>query len=241
MKRLLLVGVMTLGLGFTSALAAPQEVGVDLDADANPERVTESVVLMKKDVEKDYPFLNKPKEVKSYDELLRELDEIKKREDQRRIKEIEQLRAEQERQRLAEEQRQRELAKKRSQQLAKVKAEEERKAKAQATSVKATLNIEFSYYIAMCDSGCSGRTATGIDVRNTVYYQGMRIVATDPNVIPTWSIIQFEMDGQMVKAIALDTGGYIKGHKIDMLVGSTNEAWKRGRGIKKVEILRYGK
>lgn len=236
------MGVMTTGLGLTSALAAQHEVNDQDKVDANPERVTESVVFIKKDIEDELPFLTKQEEVKSFDEIIRELDEAKERkiaEERERLRQqflkaererIERERIERERiereKRLAAEQRQREL--------------NEARAK-QSNEVKATLNIEFSYYVAMCDSGCTGKTATGIDVRNTVYYQGMRIVATDPNVIPTWSIIQFDMNGQKVKAIALDTGGYIKGRKIDMLVGSTDEAWKLGRGVRQVEILRYGK
>lgn len=264
---------MTLGLGLTSTLAAQQDSS---DTEPSPNRV-DSVAVKEKEME-DFVYLNKPKEVNDYDELIRQANAEQKRKDEQRREEI-RKREELERKRIAEEKRQRELAEKRAQQLAAIKIEEQRKARERAqaqareqeqakaraarqtqaqpqtqsrtqsqpsqqatsSSVKGTLNIEFSYYVAMCDSGCTGKTATGIDVRNTIYYQGMRIVATDPSVIPTWSIIQFEMNGQKVKAIALDTGGYIQGHRIDMLVGSTSEANSLGRHTKQVEILRYGK
>ncbi len=103
------------------------------------------------------------------------------------------------------------------------------------------LNIEFTYYVALCDTGCSGVTATGHDARKSIYYNGMRIVATDPNVIPTYSIIEFVFGGIRVRAIALDTGGAIKGNKIDMLVATQGEAMKMGRNTKNVTIIRSGR
>lgn len=228
MKKLLLVGVMSLGLGLTSALTT-QHKGSKTEIEPNPERVTESVVVRKKDI-KESPYFKKL-EVMDYNELLRQLNEAKKREDARRAAELEAIKKRQ--QRLAEERRQRELAKKREQQLTEQKLR-------QPTQVVKTLYIEFTYYTANC-KGCSGKTYTGYDVRNTVYYNGMRILATDPNVIPTYSIVRFEFNGEMVTGIALDKGGAIKGHKVDMLVATRQEAITLGRQVKKVEILRYGK
>lgn len=233
-KKLLLIGVMSLGLGLTSALTA-QHKGSKTEIEPNPERVTESVVVKKKDIQES-PYFKKL-EVMDYNELLRQLNEAKRREDARRAAELETIkkrRQEYERQqRLAEERRQRELAKKRAQQLTEQKLR-------QPTQVVETLYIEFTYYTANC-KGCSGKTSTGYDVRNTVYYNGMRILATDPNVIPTYSIARFEINGEMVIGIALDKGGAIKGHKVDMLVTTRQEAITLGRQVKKVEILRYGK
>lgn len=230
MKKLLLVGVMSLGLGLTSALTA-QHKGSKTEIEPKPKRVTESVVVRKKDI-KESPYFKKL-EVMDYNELLRQLNEAKKREDARRAAELEAIKKRQQeyerQQRLAEERRKRELAKKRAQQLAQVNRQ-----------VVKTLYIEFTYYTANC-KGCSGKTSTGYDVRNTVYYNGMRILATDPNVIPTYSIVRFELNGRMVLGIALDKGGAIKGHKVDMLVPTRQEAIALGRQVKKVEILRYGK
>lgn len=255
---------MTAGLGLTSTLAAQHKHYNLNKVDNNGEQVSDSVVVIKKDLEKEYPFLKNHKEVKSYNEIHRGLDEAKKRETERRIAEFkkrqQELRRQEEleRQRLAEERRQMELAKRRAQQLAQIKAEQEKiqaqsnplltptqtststQAQVSSTAVKGTMSLTFTYYVASCP-GCSGVTATGYDVKNTVYYQGMRIIATDPSVLPTYSIIQFEHNGQIVKAIALDTGGAIKGNKIDMLVSSVEEANQLGVGTKQVEVLRYGK
>ncbi|KZR57923.1 3D domain-containing protein [Pseudobacillus badius] len=265
LKNILIAGVVVLGLGLTSPLTA-QHSKEESSTKTSP-KVVGSVVFKKKDINEIYPALEKPKKAVEHDEVIRAIDETEKQ----RIEEhkqflrnqfiraekarLERERIERERQaRIAEEKRQRELAKARA--LAyekKLREERERRTREQnartssppspptTQSSQGSLNMEFTYYIAMCDTGCTGVTATGIDVRNTIYYQGMRIIATDPSVIPTWSIVQFEMGGQMVKAIALDTGGAIKGNRIDMLVGSINEANRLGRGVKRVEILRYGK
>lgn len=82
----------------------------------------------------------------------------------------------------------------------------------------------------MCAEGCSGITATGIDVRSTIYKDGMRIIAVDPSIIPLGSVVYVELSGGMAfKAIAADTGGAIKGYKIDVLVASESEARQLGR------------
>lgn len=308
MKSLVLTGVMTLGLGFTSAQAAQPEC----------ETNTQSVVFKKKEITEESPLAIKKIEVTNYEQLLRELHQSKKRDDERRLAEQEKLREEVRKQRLAEEQRQKELAEKRAQQLAEIEAErkrvaeqerqaelariteqnrlaeqrrkdeqerqveiqrqaelrqsdhvkqtpspqepqeeinqpviqtekverpqvaQERPQEPQPTSVQGSKSIEFTYYTATC-AGCSGVTATGIDVRSTTQYNGMYVIAVDPGVIPLWSIVQFEYNGSMVKAIALDTGGAIKGNRIDMLVGSESQAQSLGRGTKNIQILRYGK
>ncbi|HSH35335.1 3D domain-containing protein, partial [Schnuerera sp.] len=101
-------------------------------------------------------------------------------------------------------------------------------------------NFNVSFYTAYC-VGCSGITATGIDVRNTNYYNGMQVIATDPNVIPLYSIVELRFsNGNTVKAIAMDTGGAIKGNRIDYLVSSTNEAISNGRQTASVKIIRKG-
>lgn len=234
MKKLLLVWVMSLGLGLTSDLTA-QHKGSKTEIEPKPERVTENVAVRKKDIQES-PYFKKL-EVMDYSKLLRQLNETKKQEDVRRATKLEVIKKRQQeyerQQRLAEEKRQRELTKQREQQLAEQKLQ-------QPTQVIDTLYIEFTYYTADC-KGCSGKTSTGYDVRNTVYYNGMRILATDPNVIPTYSIVRFELNGEMVTGIALDKGGAIKGHKADMLVATRQEAIALGRQVKKVEILRYGK
>ena len=97
-----------------------------------------------------------------------------------------------------------------------------------------------SYYTAKC-KGCSGITATGVDVRKTIYYNGMRVIAVDPSVIPLYSIVQVTTPHETFKAIALDKGGAIKGHKVDILVADTQNAIKLGRHTVYIKVLRSGK
>lgn len=103
------------------------------------------------------------------------------------------------------------------------------------------LNVEMTAYIAKCKEGCTGITATGIDVRGITTYQGHRIIATDPNIIPLYSIVRIEVNGESFTAISLDTGGAIKGHIVDFLVNNTSEARKFGRKQATATILREGK
>ncbi|MNV24011.1 Cell wall-binding protein YocH precursor [compost metagenome] len=85
-------------------------------------------------------------------------------------------------------------------------------------------------YTARCSDGCTGITASGFDVRNTVKHEGRRVIAVDPRVIPLGTKLTVKLaDGTRIKAIAEDTGGAIKRKKIDVLVASTKEARKFGR------------
>lgn len=88
--------------------------------------------------------------------------------------------------------------------------------------------------------GCSGFTYSQYDVRNTIYYKGYRIIATDNNVIPLYSIVEIEARNDKFKAIVLDRGGAIKGNRIDLLVSSKSEAYTFGRQEVKVTIIREG-
>lgn len=80
-------------------------------------------------------------------------------------------------------------------------------------------------------------TKTGYDITETIYYNGLRIVAVDPSVIPLNSIVDIEGYG---KAIALDTGGAIKGNRIDYLVASDSEANTFGRRNVNIKIIGKG-
>lgn len=92
-------------------------------------------------------------------------------------------------------------------------------------------------YTAFCDTGCIGVTATGIDVSHTVKYKGRRIVAVDPAVIPLGTALTIRLsDGSEIEAIAEDTGGAIKGRKIDVLMANEADAWDFGRQTVEVRI-----
>lgn len=93
--------------------------------------------------------------------------------------------------------------------------------------------------------GCSGITASGYNVKNTIYYNDkeygkVRIVATSRN-IPLYTIIRISNYKKgSITAIVLDRG--VSGNKIDVLVESEKAATKLGiQKNAKVEILRWGK
>lgn len=93
-----------------------------------------------------------------------------------------------------------------------------------------TLNVEATFYTAFCAEGCGGVTATGLDVSNTIYHGGRRIIAVDPNVIKLGSTGTLTLStGQTYRVTAQDTGGAIKGARIDLLVASESEANRLGR------------
>lgn len=79
--------------------------------------------------------------------------------------------------------------------------------------------------------GCSGITATGINVGAN---PNMKLIAVDPNVIPLGSKVWVEGYGY---AIAGDTGGDIKGNRIDVLYPSEAAAYSWGRRTVKIRVL----
>ncbi|GAF23028.1 cell wall-binding protein [Bacillus sp. JCM 19047] len=93
-----------------------------------------------------------------------------------------------------------------------------------------TMTMEATAYTAYCE-GCSGVTRTGIDLRAN---PNQKVVAVDPNVIPLGSRVYVEGYGE---AIAGDTGGAIKGQKIDLYVQTKDEAFQFGRQQVQVTVL----
>lgn len=90
--------------------------------------------------------------------------------------------------------------------------------------------MEATAYTAYCH-GCSGTTATGIDLRAN---PNQKVVAVDPAVIPLGSRVHVEGYGE---AIAGDTGGAIKGQKIDLYMQSEADAYAFGRQQVTVTLL----
>lgn len=102
------------------------------------------------------------------------------------------------------------------------------------------VSVVATAYIASCE-GCSGVTATGINVRNGNTYNGQRIIATDPNIVPLHSKVRIDtQNGQSFIAVVEDTGGAIKGGKIDVLVDNYSQAINFGRQNATITILREG-
>ena len=85
-------------------------------------------------------------------------------------------------------------------------------------------------YTPNCN-GCSGITATGINIKSN---PNIKLIAVDPNVIPLGSKVWVEGYGY---AIAADTGGAIKGNKIDILVSSKSAAQQWGRKKVRIKVL----
>ena len=111
-------------------------------------------------------------------------------------------------------------------------AEPEAKAKAaeskqESTSGK-TMVVSATGY-STNEPGLSTHTATGIDLR-----QNPRVIAVDPSVIPLGSRI--EVPGYGV-AIAGDTGGAIKGNRIDVHFSSVQQANSWGRKTVTIKVL----
>jgi uncharacterized protein YabE (DUF348 family) len=90
--------------------------------------------------------------------------------------------------------------------------------------------VSSTAYTANC-SGCSGITATGFNLKAN---PNARVIAVDPSVIPLGSKVWVEGYGY---ATALDTGGAIRGNKIDVFFSSKSEAYSWGRRTVRIKII----
>lgn len=99
--------------------------------------------------------------------------------------------------------------------------------------------FDVTYYSAY-DGTQVGITRGGTNMANGNIHtsDGYRIIAVDPNTIPFGSIVRVTTShGESFMAKADDTGGKIKGNKIDIAVSSPEEAFSLGRGTATVEIV----
>lgn len=92
------------------------------------------------------------------------------------------------------------------------------------------MTVTATAYTAYCN-GCSGVTATGLDLRAN---PNQKVIAVDPSVIPLGTKVHVEGYGT---AIAGDTGGAIKGSKIDIFMPSKKDALNFGRKTVKIKLL----
>ncbi|EGA91190.1 3D domain protein [Planococcus donghaensis MPA1U2] len=99
-----------------------------------------------------------------------------------------------------------------------------------STQTGKTMTVSATAYTAYC-AGCSGTTATGIDLRAN---PNQKVIAVDPSVIPLGSKVWVEGYGE---AIAGDTGGAIKGNKIDVFIPTQSEALQWGRKNITIKVL----
>lgn len=93
-----------------------------------------------------------------------------------------------------------------------------------------TISVSATAYTADCN-GCSGVTATGVDLNAN---PDAKVIAVDPSVIPLGSKVYVEGYGY---ATAADTGGAIKGNKIDVFIPSQDAALNWGRKQVNIQIL----
>jgi 3D (Asp-Asp-Asp) domain-containing protein len=78
-----------------------------------------------------------------------------------------------------------------------------------------------------------GRTASGAQVRRG-------LIAADRRVLPLGTRVRLEAGGYSGEYLVADTGGAVRGRKIDIWVPSTREALRFGRRPVKLTVLSYG-
>lgn len=131
-------------------------------------------------------------------------------------------------------------AERKAQLEAKRKARQEQRAKEQVVVSRGggyQSTYEATFYTAYC-KGCSGITASGHNVKETIYYNGYRIVAGSPDIALYTKLKITLEDGSVLNAIVLDRGGDIVGKRLDILVSSKEEAYRLGRQQVKVEMIK---
>ncbi|WP_042346870.1 LysM peptidoglycan-binding and 3D domain-containing protein [Bacillus massiliigorillae] len=99
-----------------------------------------------------------------------------------------------------------------------------------ASTATKTITVTATAYSETCDE-CTGITATGFNLKAN---PGAKVIAVDPNVIPLGSKVYVEGYGY---ATALDTGGAIKGNRIDVYIPNESEVNQWGVKQVKVQIL----
>ena len=91
--------------------------------------------------------------------------------------------------------------------------------------------VNSTAYTASC-KGCSGITRTGIDLRKN---PNLKVISVDPELIPLGSKVWVEGYGE---AIAGDTGGSIKGKKIDVFIPNRAKALLWGNRQVRIKIIK---
>jgi len=92
--------------------------------------------------------------------------------------------------------------------------------------------VAASPYVATAYS-LRGRTASGRMVSRG-------LIAADPSVLPLGSRVRLEHPGYSGEYLVADTGGAIRGRRIDIWTPSSSEAMRFGRRTVKLTVLSYG-
>lgn len=88
------------------------------------------------------------------------------------------------------------------------------------------------HYVATAYS-LRGRTASGLPVAKG-------IIAADPRVLPLGSRVKIEAGSWSGEYLVADTGGLVRGKRIDIWTPSTRDAMRFGRRTVKLTILSLG-
>ncbi len=94
-----------------------------------------------------------------------------------------------------------------------------------------TLTVTSTAYSANCKK-CSGITATGLNLKKN---PNLKVISVDPKVIKLGTKVYVQGYGY---AVAGDTGGAMRGKKIDVFFPSKTKALQWGRKTVKVQILK---
>ncbi len=112
----------------------------------------------------------------------------------------------------------------------KVRTQTVSRSKSSAEPAGREFYVTSTAYTANC-TGCSGITATGYNLKAN---PNAKVIAVDPSVIPLGSRVWVEGYGY---ATALDTGGAIRGNKIDVFFSSLSTARSWGRKTVRIKVL----
>ncbi|AOR22297.1 3D domain-containing protein [Clostridium taeniosporum] len=97
-------------------------------------------------------------------------------------------------------------------------------------------NITYKRKLSVLATAYSGHSTTATGRRPVRNSNGLSTIAVDPSVIPLGSKVYVEGYGY---AIAADTGGAIKGNKIDLYLNSSSECTRWGRRPVNLFIVAY--
>lgn len=92
------------------------------------------------------------------------------------------------------------------------------------------ITVKATAYTSSCE-GCSGVTKTGVNLKEN---PDAKVIAVDPSVIPLGSKVLVEGYGV---ATAADTGGAIKGNRVDVFMPNQSDAIEFGAKEVTVKIL----
>jgi 3D (Asp-Asp-Asp) domain-containing protein len=95
-----------------------------------------------------------------------------------------------------------------------------------------TFVVPAAHYVATAYS-LRGRTASGLPVNKG-------IIAADPRVLPLGSRVKIEAGAYSGEYLVADTGGMVRGKRIDIWTPSSREAMRFGRRTVKLTILSLG-